>query len=171
MMTAECICPDEGRVAQAAAAEVDVAADLLGPHFHRSAAHRHAADYLRGLLAEVERKNGWQLAEQAGYAHPRGIQRVLDRYRWDPDAVRDDLRRYVIAEFGDPVGVLVVDETGFPKQGMHSAGVARQYSGTLGKIANCQVGVFLGYASPHGHVAFDRELFIPEAWFTDRERC
>ena len=170
-MSTECTCRADGQVAQAAAEVVDQAADLLEPHFHRTAAHQHAADYLRGLLAEVERKNGWQLAEQVGYAHPRGIQRVLDRYVWDADAVRDDLRRYVVAEFGDPQGVLVVDETGFPKQGTHSAGVARQYSGTLGKIANCQVGVFLGYASRTGHVAFDRELFIPEGWFPDRERC
>jgi SRSO17 transposase len=144
---------------------------MFRPHFRRPEAHTHAADYLRGLLAEVERKNGWQLAEQVGYAHPRGIQRVLDRYIWDPDAVRDDLRRYVIAELGDPQGILVVDETGFPKQGKHSAGVARQYSGTLGKIANCQVGVFLGYSSPRGHVALDRELFIPKDWFADRDRC
>jgi SRSO17 transposase len=128
-------------------------------------------DYLRGLLAEVERKNGWQLAEQAGYAHPRGIQCVLDRYAWDAEAVRDDLRRWVVAELGDPCGVLVVDETGFPKQGRDSAGVARQYSGTLGKIANCQVGVFLGYATCRGHVGLDRALFIPREWFADRDRC
>ncbi len=137
----------------------------------RVEARRHAVDYLRGLLAEVERKNGWQLAEQAGYAHPRGIQRVLDRYAWDAEAVRDDLRRWVVAELGDPCGVLVVDETGFPKQGRHSAGVARQYSGTLGKIANCQVGVFLGYATCRGHVGLDRALFIPREWFADRDRC
>jgi len=170
MIAAGCLCPDEGRVAEAAAAVVDEAAVLLKPFFRHPEAHRHAADYLRGLLAEVERKNGWQLAEQVGYTHPRGIQRVLDRYVWDADAVRDDLRRYIIAELGDPTGVLVVDETGFPKQGTHSVGVARQYSGTLGKIANCQVGVFLGYASPHGHVALDRELFLPQDWFRDRDR-
>ncbi len=170
-MDSECTCRDEGAVVEATGEVVTAAAELLAPHFRRAAAQQHAADYLRGLLAEVERKNGWQLAEQVGYAHPRGIQRVLDRYVWDADAVRDDLRRYVIAEFGDPAGVLVVDETGFPKQGWHSAGVARQYSGTLGKIANCQVGVFLGYASPAGHVCFDRELFIPETWAADRERC
>jgi SRSO17 transposase len=158
-------------VAQAATALIEEAAALLRRHFARLEAHQHASDYLRGLLAEVERKNGWQLAEQAGYRHPRGIQRVLDRYAWDADAVRDDLRRYVVAELGDPDGILVVDETGFPKQGRHSAGVARQYSGTLGKIANCQVGVFLGYASPMGHVALDRELFIPQDWFSDRDRC
>jgi SRSO17 transposase len=171
MIAADCTCPAEGQVAEEAAAVVDDGAALLQPHFRRPEAHTHAADYLRGLLAEVERKNGWQLAERVGYAHPRGIQRVLDRYVWDADAVRDDLRRYVIAELGNPAGILVVDETGFPKQGKHSVGVARQYSGTLGKIANCQVGVFLGYTSPQGHVALDRELFIPKDWFADRDRC
>lgn len=171
MAAMACACVDEGQVAEEAADLVEQAATLLRPHFRRSEAHQHARDYLRGLLADVERKNGWQLAEQAGYDHPRGIQRVLARYAWNADAVRDDLRRYVIAELGDPTGVLVVDETGFPKQGKQSAGVARQYSGTLGKIANCQVGVLLGYASAKGHVALDRELFIPEGWFGDRERC
>ncbi|MGH2354769.1 MAG: IS701 family transposase [Chloroflexota bacterium] len=171
MIASDCTCWNEGQVARDAADVVDEAEVLLRAHFRRAEASQHAGDYLRGLLAEVERKNGWQLAEQAGYAHPRTIQRVLDRYAWDADAVRDDLRRYVIAELGHPAGILVVDETGFPKQGKHSAGVARQYSGTLGKVANCQVGVFLGYVSPSGHVALDRELFIPQEWFTDRERC
>lgn len=143
----------------------------LRRRFHRPEAATHAADYLRGLVAEVERKNGWQLAETAGYTHPRGIQRVLDRYAWDADAVRDDLRAYVLDALGDPAGVLVVDETGFPKQGQHSAGVARQYSGTLGKIGNCQVGVFLGYASSKGHVGLDRALYLPKAWTDDRARC
>jgi SRSO17 transposase len=161
----------EGQVAQAVAGLVDDAAAVLRPHFHRTEAHRHAADYLRGLVADVERKNGWQLAEQAGYVHPRGMQRVLDRYAWDADAVRDDLLSYAATELGDPHGILVVDETCFPKQGKHSAGVARQYCGTLGKIANCQVGVFLGYASPKGHVALDRDLYLPEGWCANQERC
>jgi SRSO17 transposase len=171
MIAADCACSDEVQGAEEAADVVEEAAALLRPHFQRTEAHQHASDYLRGLLADVERKNGWQLAEQAGYDHPRGIQRVLDRYAWDADAVRDDLRRFVIAELSEPGGILVVDETGFPKQGTHSAGVARQYSGTLGKIANCQVGVFVGYAGRKGHVALDRELFIPQEWFSDRERC
>ena len=158
-------------VARACGAEVEALAARLQRQFHRPEAAAHAADYLRGLLAEVERKNGWQLAEAAGYAHPRGIQRVLDRYAWDADAVRDDLRTYVREHLGDPAGVLVVDETGFPKQGRHSAGVARQYSGTLGKISNCQIGVFLGYASPKGHVGLDRALYLPKAWTDDRARC
>jgi SRSO17 transposase len=170
-MARGCGCVDEAAVAAACAREAEEMAARLGRRFRRAEARAHAADYLRGLLAEVERKNGWQLAERAGYAHPRGIQRVLDRYAWDADAVRDDLRAYVVAELGDPRAVLVVDETGFPKQGTRSAGVARQYCGTLGKRANCQVGVFLGYASPKGHVGLDRALYLPEAWTDDRDRC
>src|SRR5581483_3116314 len=166
-----CTCVAEETVAGAGAAEVEAVAARLRRRFHRPEAAAHAADYLRGLVGAVERKNGWQLAEAAGYAHPRGIQRVLDRYAWDADGVRDDLRAYVLAHLSDPAGVLVVDETGFPKQGRHSAGVARQYSGTLGKIGNCQVGVFLGYASPKGHVGLDRALYLPQAWTDDRARC
>ena len=158
-------------LATGCAREVEAAAARLRQHFRRPEAYAHAVDYLRGLVAEVERKNGWQLAERAGYAHPRGIQRVLDRYAWDADAVRDALRRYAVAELGDPGAVLVVDETSFPKQGRHSAGVARQYCGTLGKRANCQVGVFLGYASPRGHVGLDRALYLPREWTDDRPRC
>jgi len=170
-MGADCTCAAEETVAEGCAAEVEALAAQLRRRFHRSEAAAHVADYLRGLVAAVERKNGWQLAEAVGYAHPRGIQRVLDRYAWDADAVRDDLRTYVIDALGDPAGVLVVDETGFPKQGRHSAGVARQYSGTLGKIGNCQVGVFVGYASPQGHVGLDRALYLPKAWTDDRVRC
>ncbi len=170
MVAPACSCASEAQVASRAAQTVDDAASMLRRHFRRPEAHRHAADYLRGLIADVERKNGWQLAERAGYAHPRGIQRVLDRYAWDAEAVRDDLRRYVAAALGAPHGVLVVDETGFPKQGGHSAGVARQYCGALGKVANCQVGVFLGYASPKGYAGIDRALFVPQGWFADAER-
>jgi SRSO17 transposase len=165
-----CRCVDEDTVATGCAREVEAAARRLRRHFRRPEAHAHAADYLRGLLAEVERQNGWQLAEQVGYRHPRGIQRVLDRYAWDAAAVRDDLRAYVVAELADPQAVLVVDETGFPKQGTHSAGVARQYCGTLGKRANCQVGVFLGYASRKGHLGLDRALYLPQEWADDRAR-
>lgn len=166
-----CVCRDEGAVAGETAQTVDAVVTVLRPHFQRRAALAHAADYLRGLLADVERKNGWQLAEHAGYSHPRGIQRVLDRYAWDAESVRDDLRAHVVEHLGDPGGVLVVDETGFPKQGTHSAGVARQYCGTLGKIANCQIGVFLGYASAKGHAAIDRALYLPREWIAAPERC
>lgn len=169
-MKRSCHCVDEEEVASACAREVEAVAIRLRGHFRRPEAAEHAADYLRGLLAEVERKNGWQLAERVGYAHPRGIQRVLARYAWDADAVRDDLLRWTIAEVGDPDGVLVVDETSFPKQGTESVGVARQYRGALGKVANCQVGVFLGYTSPRGHVGIDRALYLPERWLADPAR-
>lgn len=158
-------------MAVATAQTVDGVFDLLRRQVRRPEAARHVTGYLRGLLADIDRKNGWQLAEHAGYAHPRGMQRVLDRYAWDADAVRDDLRTYVVAELGDPTGILVVDETGFPKQGTHSVGVARQYCGTLGKIGNCQIGVFLGYAGPRGHTAIDRALYLPQAWLADPARC
>jgi SRSO17 transposase len=171
MVAAGCSCGSETRMAAQCEHMVETAEGLLRPRFRRPEAYRHAVEYLRGLIADIERKNGWQLAEYAGYAHPRGIQRVLDRYAWDADAVRDDARSYVVAALGDPAGVLVVDETGFPKQGTHSVGVARQYCGTLGKIANCQIGVFLGYASPKGHAGLDRALFVPEEWLQDRARC
>jgi len=166
-----CTCRGEGEVAAEAERAVEEGVVLLRGRFRRLRAHQHAADYLRGLVADVERKNGWQLAERAGYRQPRGIQRVLDRYAWDADAVRDDLRAYVVATLGDARAVLVVDETGFPKQGRHSVGVARQYCGTLGKRANCQIGVFLGYASPKGHAGIDRALYLPREWTEDRERA
>jgi len=171
MEAKECSCKSEFQVVEESEALVQQVLTQLRPHFRRQAAHQHAADYLRGLIADVERKNGWQLAEHADYRHPRGIQRVLDRYVRDHRAVRDDLRRYVVAELGDPGGVLVVDETGLVKQGKHSVGVARQYCGTLGKIANCQIGVFLGYASPRGQTGIDGTLFVPQGWFQDPERC
>ncbi len=171
MEAAECLCVNETQMAEESAALVQDAITGLRPHFRRQAAHQHAADYLLGLIADVERKNGWQLAEYAGYSHPRSMQRVLARYAWDHRTVRRDLRRFVALELGDPAGILVVDETGFVKQGKHSVGVARQYCGTLGKIANCQVGVFLGYASPKGHTGVDCALFVPQGWFRDPERC
>ena len=139
----------------------------LRRHFRRGAGHRHAGEYVRGLLGPVERKNGWQLAEQVGHRHPRTIQRVLDRSAWDADAVRDDLGAQVIGTLGDPEGVLVVDETGFVKKGTKSCGVARQYSGTAGRIENCQIGVFLGYASPKGRAGIDRALYLPREWADD----
>jgi SRSO17 transposase len=151
-------------------AEVEAVAARLRPRFRRRAAHGHAGAYLRGLLADVERKNGWQLAEHAGYRHPRTIQRVLDRSAWDADEVRDDLRAFVAAELGDPDGVLVVDETGFLKKGTKSCGVARQYSGTAGRIENCQIGVFLGYAGPRGRAGIDRALYLPKEWAEDPGR-
>ena len=117
-----------------------------------------------GLLSEAERKNSWQVAEVCGEPTPYGFQYLLSRADWDADAVRDELRIYILQHLGDPNGVLVLDETGFLKKGEHSAGVARQYSGTAGKVENCQIGVFLSYASRLGHVLLDRELYMPEEW-------
>src|SRR5215217_1537353 len=126
---------------------------------------------LRGLLAPLERKNGWQLAEAAGDPTPDGVQDFLSRMHWDAEAVRDDLRAYVVEHLGDPNAVLVLDETGFLKKGDKSAGVQRQYSGTAGRVENCQVGVFLGYAGRHGRALIDRALYLPERWIGDPARC
>ena len=131
---------------------------------------RRALAYLRGLLGSVERKNGWQLAEYAGDATPDGVQRLLATYRWDADGVRDDLREYVVEHLGDSEAVLVVDETGFLKQGNKSVGVQRQYSGTAGKVENYQIGVFLAYGSRRGRTFLDRELYLPRVWAEDGER-
>lgn len=155
---------------RAATSSLETLTSGLRDHFGRAASHRHAVAYVEGLLGEVERKNGWQLAEYGGYEHPRTIQRVLDRSAWDADAVRDDLREQVVEALGDPDGVLVVDETGFLKKGTKSCGVARQYSGTAGRIENCQIGVFLGYASPKGRAGIDRALYLPRQWADDQER-
>jgi SRSO17 transposase len=160
----------EGTAAAVATQGFETVTLRLRSRFRRQAGHRHAQAYVAGLLSDVERKNGWQLAEQAGHRHPRTIQRVLDRSAWDADAVRDDLRASIIDELGAPDGVLVVDETGFVKKGTKSCGVARQYSGTAGRIENCQVGVFLGYASPKGRAGIDRALYLPRAWADDRAR-
>jgi SRSO17 transposase len=126
---------------------------------------------LAGLLSPAERKNSWQLAEINGAANPYGFQHLLGRADWDPELLRDTLRSYVTDYLADEHSVGVVDETGFLKKGIHSAGVARQYSGTAGKIENCQIGVFLAYASTHGHTLLDRELYLPQEWTDDRERC
>jgi SRSO17 transposase len=149
---------------------LDELAARLAPRFGRVEARRRAVAYLRGLLAPVGRKNGWQLAEAAGDRTPDGMQDFLSRMRWDADAVRDDLRAYVVERLGDPGAVLVLDETGFVKKGARSAGVQRQYSGTAGRIENCQIGVFLGYAGRHGRALIDRALYLPEGWAGDAGR-
>jgi SRSO17 transposase len=143
----------------------------LAPYVERAEPRQRALAYLRGLLSPVERKNSWQLAEVSGDATPYGVQHLLRRALWEPEAVRDALRGYVIQHLRDPAAVLVIDETGFLKKGRHSAGVARQYSGTAGRIENCQIGVFLGYAGGLGHTLLDRELYLPEEWTDDRDRC
>ena len=153
------------------AAELEALCERVAPRFGRVEVRRRASGFLRGLLSGAERKNGWQLAEQAGDRTPDGMQRLLNHARWDADLVRDDLRGYVVEQLGDPGGVLVIDETGFLKKGGKSAGVKRQYSGTAGRIENCQVGVFMVYAGPRGHALVDRELYLPQGWIDDRPRC
>ena len=144
--------------------------ECIAGRFRRPEPRKRALEYLKGLLSPVERKNGWQLAEQAGDATPDGVQRLLYNYRWDANLIRDDLVGYVVEHLADPGAVLVVDETGFLKKGEKSAGVQRQYSGTAGRIENCQVGVFLAYASSKGRTLLDRELYLPQVWSEDWER-
>jgi len=122
------------------------------------------------LLSPLPRKNGWQLAEQAGEATPYGLQHLLGRAQWEEDAVRDDLQAYVRTHLGHPEGVLVIDETSFLKKGTHSVGVGLQYSGVTGKVENCQVGVFLAYVSPQGQTLYDRQLYLPRVWTEDAVR-
>jgi SRSO17 transposase len=149
---------------------LDELVERIAPRFRRIEPRRRVRTYLQGLLAPIERKNGWQLAENAGDRTPDGVQDFLARMRWDADQVRDDLQAYVIAQLGDADAVLVLDETGFIKKGTKSVGVQRQYSGTAGRIENCQIGVFLGYASRHGHALIDRALYLPEVWANDPAR-
>ena len=141
--------------------------ERIGPRFKRSEPRRRALGYIRGLLGDAERKNGWQMAERLGEATPNGVQHLLARADWDANAVRDDLTAYAAENLGHADGVLVVDETGFVKKGDKSVGVARQYSGTAGRIENCQVGVFLGYATRRGRALLDRELYLPKGWAED----
>ena len=141
----------------------------VGELFGRPEPRRQAGLYLEGLLGPAERKNGWQLA--VGDRRPWRTQRVLSHVLWDQDKARDLCRGYVVAHLGAPDGVLIIDETGFLKKGTRSAGVARQYSGTAGRVENCQIGVFLAYASGKGHALIDRELYLPKEWTDDRERC
>ncbi|XAS69618.1 IS701 family transposase [Micrococcaceae bacterium Sec5.7] len=145
--------------------------ELIGGRFARSEPRENAVAYLKGLLSSEERKNSWTLSERAGQVIPDRMQRLLSSTDWDPDAVRDDLRSYVVKHLGSDDGVLIVDETGFLKKGARSAGVARQYSGTAGRIENSQIGVFLTYSTPAGRTFLDRELYLPKAWTDDRERC
>ena len=156
--------------ATAWAGSLAAVAERLGHRFLRSEPRKRVMAYLRGLLSPVERKNGWQLAEQAGDTKPYGFQHLLGRAEWSADEVRDDLRAYVTEHFNDTAAVLVIDETGFLKKGTKSVGVARQYTGTAGRIENCQVGVFLAYAAARGRTLLDRELYLPEAWARDDAR-
>jgi len=150
---------------------IDLVTGSFAGRFARVEPRRAAADFVAGLLADLEVKTCWQLAEQAGHVRPDAMQRLLYRAKWDADAVRDDVRRAVVDRLGDPDGVLVVDETGDLKKGVHTVGVQRQYTGTAGRIENAQVGVFLAYASRHGHTLIDRRVYLPKSWTGDRRRC
>jgi SRSO17 transposase len=145
--------------------------ERIAPRFKRAEVRKRVGRYLRGLLAAVERKNGWQMAEELAEPNAHGVQRLLAEADWDEEAVRDDLQAYVIEHLGEAGGMLVVDETGFVKKGKQSAGVARQYSGTAGRRENSQVGVFLVYSSPKGAAFIDRALYLPQEWTSDRVRC
>jgi SRSO17 transposase len=144
---------------------------LVAGRFPRVEPRLQARAYVRGLLAPLAVKNGWTLAEAAGNKTPDKMQRLLNRASWDAGGVRDDVRGYVIRHLGDAGGVLVVDETGFVKKGARPAGVQRQYSGTAGRVENCQLGVFVAYASPKGRALVDRELYLPRSWTDDPGRC
>lgn len=145
--------------------------DRIGPHFQRPEPRWRAGRFVAGLLSGIERRNGWQLAEHAGEATPDGMQRLLYQATWDQDGVCAELGGYVAEHLGEPGGVLVVDESGIPKKGGKSAGVAPQYCGARNTVVNCQVGVFVAYVSGRGTALVERELYLPKGWTDDRERC
>jgi SRSO17 transposase len=138
--------------------------------FKRAESRTSAQQYIRGLLAPVQRKNCWQLAEIMGEAHPDGMQRLLYGADWDENGMCQALRAQTIGQLGQQPGIGVIDESGFVKKGDCSAGVGRQYCGRVGKVDNCQVGVYLGYVAPQGHALVDRELYLPEEWCNDPGR-
>jgi SRSO17 transposase len=150
--------------------EFEALCQRVAKRFRRQEVRQRFRRYLAALLAPLPRRNGWQLAEHTGEEQPYGVQRLLNGAGWDADQVRDDLQEYVKEHLGAERAVLVVDETGFLKKGRHSVGVQRQYSGTAGRIENCQIGVFLAYASAKGRTFLDRELYLPKEWAEDRER-
>jgi len=152
------------------AVQLEEVAERIGPCFLRSEPRRQVLAYLQGLLSPVQRKNSWQLAEQAGDPGPHRFQHLLGRAVWEADEVRDDLQAYVQEHLADPEGVLIVDETGFLKKGEQSVGVQRQYSGTAGRIENCQIGVFLAYHGARGPAFLDRSLYVPAEWASDQQR-
>jgi SRSO17 transposase len=154
----------------------------LAPYFARPEPRQHALLYLQAILSDIPRKNGWQIAEQAKQERPYGIQRLLSRAVWDEEGIRDGLRTFVWRSLSPPplqpdraepdalFPVLVLDESGFPKRGSHSAGVQKQYCGATGRVENCQVGVFLSYVTARGHALIDRDLYLPEDWCSDPAR-
>jgi SRSO17 transposase len=144
---------------------------LVAGRFGRVEPRRTCRDMLVGLLAPVERKNPWWLAEHAGHKTPDRMQRLVRDVVFDHDGARDDLRGFVAEQLGHEHGVLIPDETGFLKKGSRSVGVQRQYSGTAGRTENCQLGVFLTYASPHGRTLIDRRVYLPDSWCAAPDRC
>lgn len=144
--------------------------ELIAPAFRRNEQRQSASAFIDGVLSGAERKTGWMLAEEAGLDRPYRIQSLLGRSSWSADQLCRLVRRYAIDALGDADGVLVVDETGFLKKGTESVGVARQYSGTAGRIENSQIGVFAAYASRYGHALVDRRLYLPKAWAEDAAR-
>jgi SRSO17 transposase len=150
--------------------ELQVLHQRITPYFRRSEPRERSLAYMKGLLSGVERRNGWQLAEQAGEVTPDGMQRLLATADWDAELVQEELHEYVLETLGSENAVLVVDETGFLKKGKKSVGVKRQYSGTAGGVENAQVGVFLAYSTSLGTAFIDRALFLPEEWTEDTER-
>lgn len=161
----------EQRLAAAWARELEAVAARIGAFVPRLESRDRLGRFMRVTVAGDTRRNGWQLAEAAAEATPHGMQRLVASAAWDVDGVRDDLRMYVVEALGTKDSVLIVDETGFLKKGRKSAGVQRQYSGTAGRVENCQIGVFLAYATARGHAFVDRELYVPESWHADRPRC
>jgi SRSO17 transposase len=148
--------------------------ELLGRvarRFGRVEPRRHARAFVLGLLADLPRKNCWTIAEHAGQATPDGMQHLLAGAVWDHDAVRDDVRDYLLEHLADPGAVLVVDETGDLKKGTATVGVQRQYTGTAGKVDNAQVAVYMAYATTAGHGVIDRELYLPQGWVDNPARC
>jgi len=145
--------------------------DRIAPRFARYGPLRHAAELMAGMVSGLDRKNCWTIAEHRGEATPDGLQHLLSRAKWDAEAVRDDLRDYVVDAFGDPAATFILDETGDVKKGVHTVGVQRQYTGTAGRIENSQVAVYLTYAAPRGHALIDRALYLPRSWAEDPERC
>lgn len=151
--------------------ELDRFCVRIGGRFFRKEPRARVPLYVRGLCAGMDRRNGWTIAEHAGQVSPDGMQRLLRNADWDVDGVRDDLRELVLERLGDDQAVVVLDDTGFLKKGIKSAGVQRQYSGTAGRTENCQIGVFAAYVSVNGHALVDRQLYLPRSWIEDRDRC
>ena len=152
-------------------AEADRLLARMAGRFARVETRRRVRGFLLGLLADLPRKNCWSIAEHAGDGDPHGMQHLLGRASWDTDGVRDDLREYISTGLGDSDAVLVVDETGDVKKGTATVGVARQYTGTAGRVENAQVAVYLTYARARGHAMIDRELYLPQSWTSDPDRC